>query len=138
MSLSEKIFNKLSLLEGFYDYIRVVNPRNNLVFNFDSLEYSDIPCYRYFENEFPCENCICNKSFSNNNICAKLEMKDTDVLFAFSCPIIIDNEVYIVELFKNLTKENTLDSMEFMSIKSIVSKLNYAFVNGVHTNSKLP
>lgn len=132
MSILKEIFNKLSILEGFYDYIRIVDPINKLVFDSDSLQYTNIPCYKHFENESPCKNCVCSKALTNNNIFAKLENKGKDVLLTLSCPINIDENIYIVEIFKNLNKDS---SNKLVSFKSIVNKLNNATVNGVFGNN---
>lgn len=134
MNILKEIFKKLSIIEGFYDYIRIVDPINKLVFDSDSLEYSNIPCYKHFENESPCKNCVCSKALTNNNLFAKLENKGKEVLLILSCPIDIDDSIYIVEIFKNLNKDMSNKSPNF---KSIVNKLNDATVNGVFGNNNL-
>lgn len=132
MNILKEIFKKLSIIEGFYDYIRIVDPINKLVFDSDSWEYSNIPCYKHFENESPCKNCVCSKALTNNNLFAKLENKGKEVLLILSCPINIDDSIYIVEIFKSLNRDM---SNKLPNFKSIVDKLNDTTVNGVFGNN---
>ena len=132
MNILKEVFKKLSIIEGFYDYIRIVDPINKLVFDSDSLEYSNIPCYKHFENESPCKNCVCSKAFTNNNLFATLENTGKEVLLILSCPINIDDRIYMVEMFKSL---NRVMSNKLPNFKGIVNKLNDATVNGVFGNS---
>lgn len=132
MNILKEVFKKLSIIEGFYDYIRIVDPINKLVFDSDSLEYSNIPCYKHFENESPCKNCVCSKALTNNNLFAKLENKGKEVLLILSCPINIDDSIYIVEIFKSLNRDM---SNKLPNFKSIVDKLNDTTVNGVFGNN---
>ncbi len=132
MNILKEILKKLSIIEGFYDYIRIVDPINKLVFDSDSLEYSNIPCYKHFENESPCKNCVCSKALTNNNLFAKLENKGKEVLLILSCPINIDDSIYIVEIFKSLNRDM---SNKLPNFKSIVDKLNDTTVNGVFGNN---
>lgn len=132
MNILKEILKKLSIIEGFYDYIRIVDPINKLVFDSDSLEYSNIPCYKHFENESPCKNCVCSKALTNNNLFAKLENKGKEVLLILSCPINIDDSIYIVEIFKSLNRDM---SNKLPNFKSIVDKLNDTTVNGIFGNN---
>jgi len=132
MNILKEIFKKLSVIEGFYDYIRIVDPINKLVFDSDSLEYANIPCYKHFENESPCKNCVCSNALTNNNLFAKLENKGKEVLLILSCPINIDDSIYIVEIFKSLNRDM---SNKLPNFKSIVDKLNDTTVNGVFGNN---
>lgn len=132
MNILKEIFKKLSIIEGFYDYIRIVDPINKLVFDSDSLEYSNIPCYKHFENKSPCKNCVCSKALTNNNLFAKLENKGKEVLLILSCPINIDDSIYIVEIFKSLNRDM---SNKLPNFKSIVDKLNDTTVNGIFGNN---
>lgn len=138
MSVLDEIFNKLSMFKGFYDDIRVVDPVKKRIVDPDSKETCNKPCYNYWGNGAPCKNCICIKSLTKDSVFVKIENKDSDVFLAFSCPINVDDKLYIVEVSKAIIKnglKNTNNANELVHFKNIINKLNNTIVNGISANS---
>jgi hypothetical protein len=85
-------------------------------------------CYSFLKKETPCNNCICERTYTETNTFAKIEYKDKKIFFVTSISEVIHGKVYIIELLKDISSRKHLDErmdINHYKVENLVNKLNY-------------
>lgn len=142
MNLLDNIKERLKPFKNLYDFIRLVDPINNKVINTyyssSKLEFEDFPCYKFWNKNQRCKNCISSNAYLENDTFVKLEVCGSKVFLVTAVPFIVNEKTYIVELLKDISKRNlfikgesnkTIESL----IKNIETSLYKDELTGLYT-----
>lgn len=129
MSLIGQVKDRLSIFKNLYDVIRIIDPVNKRVLEVDGCmeETRERTCYCLWGRDELCENCVSMRSYLENDTFVRLQYKDTKVYLITATPIIIDNNLYIVELLKDISdkgkiKDRNIDNS--YSAEKMISEIN--------------
>lgn len=148
--LYDKVKEKLWILDGMYDFMRVIDPINKNV-----IDISNEPevencskCYDYINREEMCKNCISVRAEIEKDTFIKLEYIHNGVILIIATSININGERYIVEIIKNIgsAKNKKLNDEFNVHVKNVIDNLNdkvitdeeSSFYNRVYIESRLP
>ncbi|MCM0650143.1 GGDEF domain-containing protein [Clostridium swellfunianum] len=147
----EDITNRLASFKNFYDYLRIVDPINKTAWQVDKLEGSEVKslCYGLWEKDMMCSNCVSVRAFNENDTFVKLEYKGGKIYLITASPFTLNDRTYIVELLKDITKNNSLIDTKVSDIaktNKILDKLNCLVItdeltglyNKRYINERLP
>lgn len=144
MNLLDNVKERLKPFKNLYDFIRLVDPINNKVLNTDfsnsnsNLNFEDFPCYKFWNKNQRCKNCISSNAYLENDTFVKLEVCGSKILLVTATPFVIDENTYIVELVKDISKKgffnsdiskNTLEGL----VKNIETSLYRDELTGLYT-----
>lgn len=98
----------LNGLNKIFDIVRIVNPRrkqiayqsdggDNIIYRFS--------CYEYWQRGIPCDNCISTRAMREKKTVTKIEHSRDAVFVVIATPIIFGDDLYIVEMLKDITDE---------------------------------
>lgn len=116
MSNSYTIQNLKDMMSGLsavFDIVRIVDPLNRKVLLFDAKEnitYEEYPCYRVWNKQEPCENCISLKTSELQCRLTKYEFVNDDVYQVIAKYIeLLDHEgeihKVVIEIISKITDE---------------------------------
>ena len=111
--IAKDVVKMLSAMNNVFDVARIVNPWTWKICNFDSdgnISYEDYSCYRIWQKEKRCLNCISMKALNEKKRFTKYEFVDDETYYVVSKPVDIkDNEgitnEYVLEIVANITDE---------------------------------
>ncbi|OQB51211.1 MAG: Diguanylate cyclase DosC [Firmicutes bacterium ADurb.Bin146] len=111
--IAKDVVKMLSAMNNVFDVARIVNPWIWKICNFDSdgnISYEDYSCYRIWQKEKRCLNCISMKALNEKKRFTKYEFVDDETYYVVSKPVDIkDNEgitnEYVLEIVANITDE---------------------------------
>lgn len=148
----ENVGNYLEGLTGLFDIVRIVNPAINKVIyqNGDGdMIIHGHDCYEFWERGKACDNCISSQALMGKKTFTKIEYKGDCVYMVMASPIIFGDELYVLELLKDITETGIVTGLSGLSTKEtndIISKLNEKVVrddltgvyNRRYINQRLP
>lgn len=118
-----------NILLKIYDTIRYVKPiEKNCSSNSESFEDNSLPknhCYSVWEKDEVCENCTSIRASKEKKVFMKLEYSDKKIYMVTSVPM-SDSEMddRVIELIRDVTNENLLDSNDLLNEKVLLEKIN--------------
>ena len=119
------LFGYLNGLDNIFDVVRVVDPKiKEIVYQngeSDNIIHG-VNCYEYWEKGQACDNCISEKAMKEKRTISKIEYKVDSVYLVMSTPIISGDELYIVEMIKEITQAILLADEEYKKKKGKVYK----------------
>jgi len=128
MEIIDMIKERLSIFKNLYDSIRVVDPINKEVINFqeDSMQTVKSSCYGFWKKDEYCRNCISMRAYLENDTFLKLEFAEGKLLLITASPVTIDNNIYIVEMIKDISKTGSIINNEKSSfnIENLLKEMN--------------
>lgn len=129
IDLTEKIGERLSVINNLFDDIRIVDPlRKKVIFSrSDYHEEMNHKCYSLWKRNRFCENCISMRAYVNNDSFVKIEYDKDKIILMVSAPIEIDGKIFIAETFKDITKNGSIIrkiDKDSSSIESLISSFN--------------
>lgn len=129
MDLLDDIKNRLCIFKDFYDDIRLVDPHNNKIIHIDSktnLKKSENnPCYKFWNKNTKCKNCISLTAYSKNKTFIKIELKGNKIFLVTATPVINNERTYIVELIKDISKNTFIkDGSSCITIENLLISLS--------------
>jgi len=106
--LYEKVRKKLSIIENMYDGIRIINPINKNIISIKNDEIKNLSgkCYESFDKGTLCSNCISMRAYIEKDTFIKMECISNKVMLIVATPVIINEEMYVVEMIKNISSQN--------------------------------
>lgn len=129
MILLNEIEDRLAPFKKLYDAIRIIDPLNNLVLN-SHFKNNDISpciesCYKFWNKNKRCKNCIALNAYSKKNTFVKLELKEDKIFLVIATPFEYDNKLYVLELLKNISENSFLedDSHNTTTLQSLLGSL---------------
>lgn len=101
----DTFLDEMKMLENKYHSIRIVDPVTKDVLQIKKGEiYTvDFRCYKFFEKQKVCKNCISIRACYNNEIILKVERFSDKVFLVTAIPILINGKSLAVELFKDIS-----------------------------------
>lgn len=122
------------IIDGMYDWVRVVDPQNNVIFMNKSMRDShtcgdtNSKCYNAFGKQSPCENCISHKSIFHGQVLHKEEFIDGRTFSVMSSPVKNDSGEIIgaVEVLRDITHTKRLQQKVLEQNKKLQEDLNTA------------
>lgn len=147
----DELIQKLDILEGTYDKVRIVDPVSKKVINLrdDHDGNSSEHCYRFWEKSELCENCISMRAFREKDMFIKLEYLQHEIYLVTAIPIELSDQTVVLELMKNVTNNisfNVDGEITSSDFKIILESLNNKAIrdsltgiyNRRYINEKLP
>lgn len=118
-----------SILLKIYDTIRYVKPiekqcsTNNDIFEDELLVSS--PCFSVWGKSSACENCISIRAIKEKKVFMKLEYSAQKIYMVTSVPLNeYPSDHRVMELVKDVTNDNILDSKDLSNDKVLAEKIN--------------
>lgn len=129
MDLLDKIKNKLSHFKNFYDVIRIIDPISSNVINTstngDKNSIEPILCYKFWNKNEKCKNCIALNAYLKKDTFIKIELKENKIFLIIATPVEYNNKLYIVELLKDISTNIFLtDNSNNITAKELMSTIN--------------
>lgn len=132
MEIIEMIEEKLSIFKNLYDSVRIVNPINKKVVSCgeNNIELEEEPCFEFWKKDEYCTNCISMRTYLKNDTFTKIEIIEGKVFMIISSPVNIENNVYIVEMIKDISQTaSMIKNVEVINhIESLIKEMNEAAV----------
>lgn len=145
--LFDEIKEKVSFIEDLYDNIRIINPMNNKVLDIknDNLKILEGKCYDVWKRGKICDNCISMQAYNEKETFVKIESHNNKVILIIANPIYIKNNLYVLEILKDISNEATEDKYKF-DIDNDLERFNEnimkdkltGFYNRKYINQRLP
>lgn len=152
--LLEQLHNRLSALNGYYDYARIVDISTKKSWRCSSQDNTvPIPklCHEFWKKNEPCENCISIMACIQNTPMFKIVDQGDEVFLVVAIPKILNGTRYGIEIIKRVTgcflsvidtdyqellpskEDNHFGKLEGLSDlkKEINRKINYSQINKV-------
>ncbi len=128
-----RVMNIANFVDGLsclFDIVRVVNStRKKVVYqNGDgSTIIHGQDCYEFWERGKVCDNCISSQAVREKRTFTKVEYKGDGVYMVMAAPIKFGDELYVLELLKDITETGIVTGLSGLSSKEtndIIIKLN--------------
>lgn len=108
----EQLEWQMECYREIYNVVRLID--EDTIQSIQRIKCGELPpdaceCYRYWNKESCCDNCISLKAFVNKSTETKLEFQDSDIYQVISRYIVVDGEPCVMELVRKLDEENMLD-----------------------------
>jgi diguanylate cyclase (GGDEF)-like protein len=150
-----RVYDLNGYLEGLnrlFDVVRIVNPISKKVIyqngEGETIIHGD-DCYEFWEKGKVCDNCISARAFTERKSFTKIEYKGDGIYMVMASPIIFGDDMYILEILKDLTETGIVTGLSGLSLKEstdIIAKLNEKVMkddltgayNRRYINEKLP
>jgi two-component system cell cycle response regulator len=128
MEVIEIIKQRLSIFKNLYDSIRIVDPINKKIINFqdDNMQIVKGDCYGLWKKDEYCKNCISMRAYFENDTFLKIEFTEGKLNLITASPVTIDNKIYIVEMVKNISQRSSIINSEkgAYNIESLLTEMN--------------
>ena len=109
MDIKEYIKEKIAVIKGVYDTIRVIDPNKKIViYDNDEVNLIESKCYCMWQKDKECEKCISQKSYEENRPIVMLRCFKGKVFLMIATPLIYNNYTYIVELINDITNDSII------------------------------
>jgi diguanylate cyclase (GGDEF)-like protein len=143
--ICNEVKEKIGLIEGTYDIIRVVDPinKNSIVVESDEIKYVEGTCYDFWKRGLACKNCISMRAYNEKDTVIKMEYLNNEIFMITATPILIEGRTYILETLKNISQNQELikNNCENLIIQGIINEVNDEFifdkVSGVYNRKYL-
>ena len=125
----DKIEKNLDFIKTMYDTVRLVDPVQKCVLEYDenTLCKKDVHCYGYWENSKICDNCISIRAYQDKNSFMKIEYKPNKILMVTATPLNKEGEPVVLELLKNVTDSMMIGEGDYNSgnlLQNVVKNFN--------------
>ncbi|MBU3142664.1 GGDEF domain-containing protein [Clostridium sp. CF012] len=132
MEIIEIIKERLSIFKNLYDTVRVVDPINKKVVNFEggNTEIVADSCFGFWKTDGYCKNCISMRACLENDTFIKMEVIGAKVFLIISSPVTIEDKVYIVEMLKDVSQTGSIINNEkkIINIENLIKEMNDAAI----------
>ena len=125
----DKIEKNLDFIKTMYDTVRLVDPVQKCVLEYDenTICKKDVHCYNYWENSKICDNCISIRAYQDKNSFMKIEYKPNKILMVTATPLNKEGEPVVLELLKNVTDSMMIGEGDYNSgnlLQNVVKNFN--------------
>jgi two-component system, cell cycle response regulator len=129
ISLIEQVKDRLSIFKNLYDVIRIIDPINKKVIEVDGCkeETKENPCYCIWGRDELCKNCASMRAYLENDTFVKLQYKGNKVCLLTATPILIDNNLYIAEILKDISDKGKIKDINISdsnNAEKLISEIN--------------
>lgn len=125
----DSIEENLEFFNKMYDVVRIVDPVQKCVLEYNKckINITDDVCYKYWQDEKICKNCISIRAYQENKSFMKLEYKPETIMMVTAIPLEIADSPVILELLKNVTDSIMIGSGNYNDghlMRDAVSEFN--------------
>jgi len=101
MEVIEMIKERLSIFKNLYDSIRIVDPINKKIINFqeDNTQIEKDICYGILKKDGYCKNCVSMRAYIENDTFLKIEFAEGKLLLITASAVTIENNIYRLLIF---------------------------------------
>ncbi|MEG0774406.1 GGDEF domain-containing protein [Clostridium sp.] len=151
MDILKEVEDKLSILKGIYDIIRIIDPINKKLIDVsdDKLLAQNESCFGFWSRGPFCENCISMRAYLENDTFVKVENSSGKVFLVTAMPIKINDNTYVLEILKDISKsedfskksKGTKDDLEVLTRKineKVITDSLTGIYNKSYINERLP
>lgn len=103
--VAEQLLSLLRLFPGLYDAARIVDlvsHKSRIIYPARD-ETLQGTCYNFWGRHESCEDCIAVSSYLQDRIFFKIDRQDEKTFLVLTLPKIFGKNIYVVEVFKNIT-----------------------------------
>lgn len=141
-NLNEKIYREMENRKKVFDIVRLVDPRQTIVFQGDEETKCDVQaCYSVWDKTSRCNNCISLKAYENKTSLCKLEYSSDGLYFVISEYVSYGDGGAIMEMVRKLDDEyveELLDKeMLYLNMDEINQKAELDELTGVYNRSHI-
>jgi two-component system cell cycle response regulator len=151
LDIIDQVKDRLSVFINLYDILRVVDPikKKTILFKDDCIEEVEGTCHSFWRKQEFCENCISMRAYIENDTFVKIESNEGKIFLLIATPLRVDNNVYIVEILKDISQNGQVQTKTNNSenfIEHILSEMNEKIIkdeltgiyNRRYINERLP
>lgn len=116
-------------LSNLFDIVRIVNPHIKKVV-YQNVDGGTIihgyNCFEFWDTGKECDNCISSKALAEKKTFTKVEYKGDGVYMVMATPIIFGDDLYVLELLKDISETGVVIGLSGLSTKetnNIISNL---------------
>ena len=117
---------EFDLLEKIFDFVRIVDPEEKTIMNISDEEalitVHKYPCYKIWEGNKTCQNCISLKAATQSETIVKFEHIEEKVYLVIATPYDCGIYKYAIEMIKDVSNYGLFESF------SQVGKIDYQTV----------
>jgi diguanylate cyclase (GGDEF)-like protein len=128
MEILNIIMGKLSGFVNLFDSIRIVDPANKIYLMKNAENVCDKgTCYSFWLKDRTCTNCISMRALLEKETFIKIEYCKGRIFLITAVPMEHNNEIYIVEMLKDITDKNIFidkDKIKDTNIAALVEEMN--------------
>lgn len=106
-----------------FDFVRLVQPQDRKVCNFDGVQTDEI-CHSFWNRRERCENCTSNRAFQTKGRAVKYETVNGNSYLVISKYMEIDGVASIVEMIANITEDFAIDLDMTDTMAPMIDNLN--------------
>jgi diguanylate cyclase (GGDEF)-like protein len=145
------LINKLTGFEKMYHMMRIVDPKRKRVLDIkkNRLDTMDSYCYKFWEQDRICENCISMRAYNENNTFFKMEYTNSNIYMVTAIPVEVGGQTIVIELLNNVTDSMLIGDGNYENnrvVNSLIKNINEIAVTDSLTsvygrryiNEKLP
>lgn len=123
---------KLSIFKNLYDDIRIVDPLDKKAIKLEEgkAEFIEGTCYDLWRRNEYCSNCISMRAYLENDTFVKMEFSEGKIMIITASPITIENNIYVVEMIKIVTKSDYIMNIEkdAYNVQRVLNEMNDAVI----------
>lgn len=129
MNNINEFIEAISMLKGFADVIRAVEPVNKEILYYENCGINEYKhnCHHFWIDGEACKNCVAMRALINNDTFIKVEYNKEKMFMVSASPIKIGGKKYIVEIIKDITSTGIICDLEKKSVNEMnheIRKLN--------------
>jgi len=126
--LYDEIKERIALIEGTYDIIRIVDHINKSSIIVKANEIKNIKgtCYDFWKKGSACNNCISMRAYNKNETFIKIEYVSSKIFLITAIPLCIDGKIYVLETLKDISENGRKfnDNNDGLSIQTVINEIN--------------
>jgi len=125
--LYDGVKERITLIEGVYDIIRIVDPINKswIIVKENIIEHVRVPCYDFWKRGSYCNNCISMRAYKEKDIFIKIEYVSNKIFAIKATPIAINGKIYVLEMIKDISQnERRFNKSDNLNIQMIIDEMN--------------
>jgi diguanylate cyclase (GGDEF)-like protein len=135
----EELLKEYEILEKAFDSIRLVDPVNKQVVDFNNkkIENTNLKCFDFWGQNKICDNCVSIRAYQDDRTYIKLEYSLNEIYVVTAIPINLPDRRVVIEILKNATNSLVLDSKEgnmFTELHELIDRMNNLALKDSLTN----
>lgn len=126
----QEIIDRLSVFEGMYTYVRIVDPIEKRVQMQQEIKdhtmINEEHCYDFWKASKQCENCVSTRALNTKKSAMKIEVINEKTYLVQAFPISVEGKTLVVEMLKDVSEERAslLGHVQDERLQEHVRRLN--------------
>lgn len=145
------LINKLTGFEKMYHMMRIVDPKRKKILDIkkNRIDVMDSYCYKFWEQDEICQNCVSMRAYNENDTFFKMEYTNSKIYMITAIPVNIGDQTVVIELLKDVTNSMLIGNGNYeknTEVTSLIKDINTIAVtdsltgvyNRRYINERLP